>query len=1389
MFSLAFTPDGMSHDDGGSADPFADMLELPIEPDVGVQIVAPRWQQDTIATFSESVPFTIVGPAHVLALLEREAAGAPLDGFISPPNKITIKGERARKAGIPMDAAFYSFAYPLEILAGKYRQLVDEERQSAPWLFFLLLGGFCYYDADRKLIQTNAFVMTTAERKLTLAGPFHPSATAVGALRSASRLRPLTLAPLRAQGFERFAWVNPGEKVGGAELLADGAELPPNNGAFVYELASGDAVVYPVINKALYGVEKDVAEGATIHTALGRLSRSGEHRRGQIDSAAEKWRARADARARTAHRRRNAETLRTAAAMRRSIGEPYENLSAWAGFIPLVVQQQIAQIADQAEDAAAAAAAPKPPPTEILAAAIFADASGFTALTERLSRLPDGAERMCSIMNSFLGHAIRIVHAHGGQVLKFAGDALSAMFEVREDRTMAEAVESAARCCYRMHEQLHGFVAWSPGDGDGVEGIGSEPSVLRQKSTDVITLSLHIGLGCGSLALMHLGGHQSRREYVAAGTAISEAARAEPYGASGETVASERAWALLSGSGVCAAQLVDAPGADEGGGLWKLGTALLCDDGEGARSRSPTDQNVRTAKLRAAQTPLLRNYVPRAVTLRLDEGVVSGAASSMAGDASLSEIREVTVMFINLKGLRLGDVCDGSAEGRAALEAAQATMLCVQEEVHYMEGEVNKMLVDDKGTVLLCVFGLPPRSHPDDPLRAVRTALLLAELLDGSLDGFDDGEVTRPVACIGVGSGRVFCGTVGTIDRREFTTMGDAVNMAARMMQQASKAGAASRVLCDQATVSHTRKQIHYNPLPPVRLKGKAGTIPLYAPVAELDDSSDPHSLISRMGRDAEFRQLRGMVSDLLVYQGGAGNLMLVGSQGSGKRALVAALAEFGASAHMYVLKSELRHHALAVREQHRSQSMLKFQQAHGRSTASIRLSHDDRSTHGSSRLSLEEPSERSEHSSHRKRSVRPADDTARGSEAEPLSTPVSSGAAALAVQFGSSLRKRVQRHEVRNMLPVTSDICVQMLKLGTIVLGVRPAELVRDALVASEANGGRELVKHGWLLTELLDDTDASSLLPPKPSAVSPPIAEDATSAVSPTGAEELTLEQKGTLLLQMILALLRRLALAPSAPRIMLLLHLDAGSAGDTHAAVPIWTWRLARMISEAISSDPLPVMLCVVTSAVSAMHHGLDDDDAVGAAGEHFERAHVLTEIKSAAVRTDSFLKLEPLTQLAQHSYALQVLRAKYAYSGTLDGVPLELLEFVVSRSGGKPVFIEQMLDVLDQQELLNFVYAPPPAARCCLHLSPLAPLTFDYIVPSARVMRVRVAATMQTVSWTLVQRSSRRYPSRHSTRCQRLTTSAARCSSSLRVSIPHSRQRCASPRQWTPSPRRC
>lgn len=240
------------------------VVELPISPACSVEIVARRWQSDPDTQITDALPYTIKGPSQVISLIQREAmcstldsAGALFNGYLSPPHAVTISSERARRAGIPPNSAFYAFAYPLESLSGQYERLVGgREAQADPWLLFLLLGGYCYFDSDRKLIQTNALVMAPTGYSLSLAGPFRPSHAAVAGLGATGRLRELTLLPLREKGFEHVAWVNPGERPGGcAALLANGGDLP-NNGAFVYQAASGEAVVFSVINKALLGIDE-----------------------------------------------------------------------------------------------------------------------------------------------------------------------------------------------------------------------------------------------------------------------------------------------------------------------------------------------------------------------------------------------------------------------------------------------------------------------------------------------------------------------------------------------------------------------------------------------------------------------------------------------------------------------------------------------------------------------------------------------------------------------------------------------------------------------------------------------------------------------------------------------------------------------------------------------------------------------------------------------------------------------------------------------------------------------------------------------------------------------------------------------------------------------------
>lgn len=193
-------------------------IDLSLLPDVGLELQT-SWQRSNsgpavAGEVTDALPFTITGPAHVCDFLDEE--GASKTGHLAPPNKITIQGERARRAGIPKHAASYAFAYPLESLSGDlYERIVCAEGKSDPWLFFLLLGGFVYFDVHRKLICCNAFVLTPSEHALTLAGPFQPSAGALEHLRETKRLRKITLGPLVASGFEQIAWINPAEKPGG----------------------------------------------------------------------------------------------------------------------------------------------------------------------------------------------------------------------------------------------------------------------------------------------------------------------------------------------------------------------------------------------------------------------------------------------------------------------------------------------------------------------------------------------------------------------------------------------------------------------------------------------------------------------------------------------------------------------------------------------------------------------------------------------------------------------------------------------------------------------------------------------------------------------------------------------------------------------------------------------------------------------------------------------------------------------------------------------------------------------------------------------------------------------------------------------------------------------
>lgn len=479
-------------------------------------------------------------------------------------------------------------------------------------------------------------------------------------------------------------------------------------------------------------------------------------------------------------------------------------------------------------------------------AVLFADASGFTALTSRLAQEESGAEKMCTAMNRFFALMISQTHAWGGDIVKFAGDALQILFEVGDSAEcgahcspdMATAVHRALHCARGMHEDLAGYVAFE-GTGGADKGLG---------------LTVHIGVGCGSMTALHLGGVFGRYEYVLVGAPLDQVRIAEPLAKPGETVLAPQAQQHVAS--LVESEEVAVPGFHA---LRRLKEEL-------PRPEIPVvtiPTNINTALL-------ISRYIPAAVDRKLRSGY----------DGLIAELREVSVLFIEVSGLDLS--VEGTGDAAASHSAGQKLMLAVQKHLFLQEGSINKMMMDDKGLIILAVLGLPPLPHDNDSERAVRAALAMVSHLGP--------ELGPGVTCsVGVSSGQAFCGVIGDMMRREYTVMGDMVNLGARLMSSAPADG----VYVDENTYKLTRAIFKYEVIEGLELKGK-GTVRVYRPTGDTEGAGPVHST-GVMGRKHEVQQIRNTLATLYTYSG-TGVMMIAGDPGSGREAIVRALVRTAAS-------------------------------------------------------------------------------------------------------------------------------------------------------------------------------------------------------------------------------------------------------------------------------------------------------------------------------------------------------------------------------------------------------------------------------------------------------------------------------------------------------------
>jgi adenylate cyclase len=173
------------------------------------------------------------------------------------------------------------------------------------------------------------------------------------------------------------------------------------------------------------------------------------------------------------------------------------------------------------------------------------------------------------------------------------------------------------------------------------------------------------------------------------------------------------------------------------------------------------------------------------------------------GKDNLGEQREVTVMFVDLKGYT---AFAERHDPTTVVEMLNRFFSAVVAVVNREGGWVNKF----EGDAALCIFGAP-QDQPDHARRALRAARYLPRQLE---------QEGGPLAAgIGVASGEVLAGFVGTPERYEYTVIGDVVNLAARLCDSAK--GQPSGVLASATTVQLGDSRDGWKPAGRIEVRGR----------------------------------------------------------------------------------------------------------------------------------------------------------------------------------------------------------------------------------------------------------------------------------------------------------------------------------------------------------------------------------------------------------------------------------------------------------------------------------------------------------------------------------------------------------------------------------------
>ncbi|MDP7422858.1 MAG: adenylate/guanylate cyclase domain-containing protein, partial [bacterium] len=220
----------------------------------------------------------------------------------------------------------------------------------------------------------------------------------------------------------------------------------------------------------------------------------------------------------------------------------------------------------------------------------------------------------------------------------------------------------------------------------------------------------------------------------------------------------------------------------------------------------------------------IKDTFQRYVTRQVADEILSGREQvHLSG-----EKREVTILFSDIRGFTSMSETLRPEQVVSLLNEYLSLMIDV---IFKYEGTLDKFIGDG----IMALFGAPI-VHDNDPERAVRTALEMQRKMSELNNRRTSRREQAIYIGIGINTGEVVAGNIGSSKRMEYTVIGDHVNVAARIESQTT----GGQVLISENTYHKIRDKFSIRELPPTRVKGKEIPIKMYEVLGNLGRPQGP---------------------------------------------------------------------------------------------------------------------------------------------------------------------------------------------------------------------------------------------------------------------------------------------------------------------------------------------------------------------------------------------------------------------------------------------------------------------------------------------------------------------------------------------------------------------